>query len=157
MPEKIGGLPAHPLIVHLPIVLGPVVGLLALLLLFPKWRTRLLWPTAALAVVFATSAILAAESGEQLAATLQLGEAIHEHEEAAETLRLVGFLLAIATVGVALLGSRLKGALQTGAIVVVAVLGLATIGFTVKTGHEGAKAVWEAPFDAAQEAQNSGG
>lgn len=156
MLEKIGDLPAHPLIVHLPIVLGPVVGLLTVLCLMPKWRARLLWPTAGLAVIFAISAILAAASGENFAETLQLGDEIKDHEEAAETLRLIAIVLATATVAVAALGSRLKGILQTGAVLIVALLGVATIGFTIKTGHEGATAVWEAPFEAAQEAQEAG-
>ena len=56
MPDEIGGLPSHPLLIHLPLVLGPVVGLLTLLLLVPKFREKLLWPTAALGVVFAISA-----------------------------------------------------------------------------------------------------
>lgn len=155
MLEKIGDLPAHPLIVHLPIVLGPLVGLLTLVLVLPKWRDKLLWPTAALAVVFALSAVVAAQSGETFAQTLQIGDAIEAHEEAAETLRLIGVVLAAALVGVAALGSRLKGALQTGAVVIVAALGIATVGFTIKTGHEGAKAVWKAPFEAAQEAEQA--
>ncbi len=156
MLEKIGDLPAHPLIVHLPIVLGPVVGLLTLLCVVPKWRSRLLWPTAGLAVLFAFSAVLAAASGENFAETLQIGDAIKDHEEAAETLRLIGIVLAIVTVAVAALGSRLKGLVQTGAVLLVALLGVATIGFTIKTGHEGAKAVWKAPFEAAEEAQDAG-
>lgn len=155
MPDKIGDLPAHPLIVHLPIVLGPVVGLLALLCLVPKWRAKLLWPTAALAVIFAVATIVAAETGESLARTLQIGDGIEEHQEAAETLRLFGILLAIVTVGVALLGERLKGLVQTAAVVVVAALGVATIAFTVKTGHAGATAVWKSSFQAAEDAQKA--
>ncbi len=69
MPDKIGGLPAHPLIVHLPIVFGPILGLLALGLLNPAWRSKLIKPLAALSIVTAVAAILAAESGEWLAGT----------------------------------------------------------------------------------------
>lgn len=149
IPEKIGGLPAHPLLIHLPIVLGPVVGLMALLLLVPGLRTRLIVPTAALAVLFAASAIVAAASGEAFAENLGLGEAIQDHEEAAETLRLLGIALAVCLVAFALLRNRLQGAAATAAALLVAVLGVATIGFTVKTGHEGATLVWKQSADAA--------
>ncbi len=155
MLDKIGDLPAHPLIVHLPIVLGPVVGVLAILCLIPSWRDKLLLPTAGLAVIFAISAFLATESGESLAQTLQLGDAIEEHEEAAETLRLIAFIFAIAAVGLAVLRGRLKGAALTAGALVLAALGVATIGFTIKTGHEGAKVVWQDKFEAADEAVNA--
>ena len=157
MLEKIGDLPAHPLIVHLPIILGPVVGLLTLLCLVPKWREKLLWPTAGLAIVFAISTIVATESGENLAATLQIGDGIKEHQEAGEQLRMIAIILAIVITAVALLGKRLTGVVGTIAAVIVAALGVLTIGSTVKTGHAGAKAVWKAPFEAAQEAEQQSG
>lgn len=152
MLEKIGDLPAHPLIVHLPIVLGPVLGLLTLVLLIPRWRAKLIRPAAALAVLFAISTIVAAESGQNLAGTLRLGELIKDHAEAAETLRTISIVLAVVLVALAAAYGRLKPALQTGVAVVVAVIGVATIGYTVKTGEAGAKQVWEAQFQSALEA-----
>ncbi len=155
MPEKIAGLPAHPLIIHLPIVLGPIVGVLAVLLLVPKLRDRLLVPTAALAVVFAVSAIAAVMSGENFLATLNIGDAIEEHEEAAETLRLLSVVLAAVLVAFAASRKRLPATAATGLAMVIAVLGVATVGFTVKTGHEGATLVWKQPFDAAKQLQDA--
>lgn len=155
MLDEVSGLPAHPLIVHLPLVLGPVVGLLTVLLLVPGWRDKLLKPTAALAVVFAISAALAVKSGENFAATLQVGEFIGDHADAARTLRLLAFGLAAALVVAAFAVPKLGKLLQTGAVVLIAVLGIATVGYTIETGHEGAKAVWEAPFEAAKEAQDA--
>lgn len=155
MLEEVFGLPAHPLLVHLPLVLGPVVGLLTVLLLVPSWRDKLLKPTAALALLFAVSAALAVKSGQNFAATLQVGEIIAEHADAAKTLRLLAFVLAAALVVAAFTVPKLGKLPQTGAVAVLAVLGIGTVGFTVKTGHEGAKAVWEAPFDAAKEAQTA--
>lgn len=153
MLEEVAGLPAHPLIIHLPLVLGPVVGLLTVLLLVPSWRDRLLKPTAALAVLFAISAAVAVKSGEEFAETLQIGDVIKDHEEAAETLRTLAFTLAAILVAAAFVVPKMGKVLQTAAVLLIAVLGLATVGQTVKTGHEGAKAVWEAPFDAAKEAE----
>ncbi|MDO9352527.1 MAG: hypothetical protein Q7T55_02465 [Solirubrobacteraceae bacterium] len=153
MPEKIAGLPAHPLIIHLPIVLGPVVGLLCLLLLSPKLRKKLLVPTAALGVLFAASAIAAVISGENFLAVLNIGEAIKEHADAARTLRLLAIVLAVLLVIFAALRNKLPALAASGLAVVVAAVGVAAIGFTVKTGHEGATLVWKQQFDAAEGAQ----
>lgn len=156
MLEKIGKLPAHPLIVHLPIVLGPLLGLLTLALLVPAWRTKLIKPAAGLAVLFAISTIVAAESGEKLAATLRLGKLIADHAEAAETLRTISIVLAVVLVIAAGLWGRLRPVFQTGAVVIVALIGVATIGYTIKTGEAGAKQVWEAKYQSALEAGNGG-
>lgn len=157
MPEKIAGLPAHPLIIHLPIVLGPLVGLLALLLLVPKLRDKLILPTAALGVLFAASAIAAVISGENFLATLNIGAAIKEHADAARTLRLLSIILAAVLIVFAIGRKRLPQLALTGLALVAAVLGVATVGFTVKTGHAGAKLVWKQQFDAAEQAQNAAG
>lgn len=155
MPETIFGLPAHPLIIHLPIVLGPVVGLLTLLMLVPKLRDKLAVPTAALGVLFAITAVAAVISGEDFVATLGLGGAIAEHADAARTLRMLAIILAVLLVLFAIGRKRLPALAATGAVLVVAVLGVATTGFTVKTGHEGATLVWKQQYDAAKEAQQS--
>jgi len=147
MLHKIGGLPAHPLIVHLPIILGPIVGLLALALLVPAWRDKLIKPTAILAVICAISAIAAVESGEYFAKVLAVGNDIDEHQEAAEMFRNLSLLLAIVLVVAAALWARIKGAVQHVVMIAVALLGLGTIVFVVKTGHEGAKQVWQEEFN----------
>lgn len=153
MPEKIFGLPAHPLMIHLPLVLGPVVGLLTVLLLVPKLREKLLLPTAALAVLFAASAIVAVISGQDFVRTLGLGEVIGEHADAAKTLRLLSLILVGALILFVLGRKRLPQLVATGMAVVVAGLGIATVLYTVKTGHEGATLVWKEQYDAAEQAQ----
>lgn len=142
MPETIDGLPTHPLVVHLPVVLGPLVGLLAVLLLVPGLRTRLLVPAAVLGVVFAVSTALAVESGETLADTLGYDDSIEAHEDAAELLRTLAFLLAGALAALAIIGTRLPRTLSGVAFVLVALLGAATVAQTIKTGHAGAEHVW---------------
>lgn len=142
MPETIDGLPSHPLVVHLPVVLGPLVGLLAVLLLVPGLRKRLLTPTAVLAVIFALATALAVQTGEEFADTLAIGDAIEKHEEAAELLRILAFILAGSLAALAILGGRLPGPLTTIAFVAVALLGAATVAQTIKTGHAGAEQVW---------------
>ncbi len=142
MLHEITGLPAHPLIVHLPLVLGPLVGVLTLALLRPSWRPRLLWPVAGLAVVTAFFAIIAVISGEWFAEQLRIGEAIHEHEEAAELFRNLEILLAVLLVAAAVGLRKLPAAAQTAAVVVIAALGIGTVAAVVDAGHKGAKQVW---------------
>jgi hypothetical protein len=144
MPDKIGGLPVHPLIVHLPIVFGPILGLLALGLLVPAWRTKLIKPLAGLAIITAIAAILAAESGEWLASHLVDGPpaGLHDHEEAAELYRNLSIAFAVLLVAAALFMNRLKGAIQHVAAVALALIGLASVGAVIEAGHEGAKLAW---------------
>jgi hypothetical protein len=151
--HEIRGLPAHPLIIHLPIILGPVVGLMTLGLLVPRWRPKLLKWTAAFAVVFALSCVAAAESGEDLAKTLGLGGLVDAHMNAATTLRLLAIILATVLVVFALLYTRLSKTVQTITVVLIAILGVGAIAQTVKTGEAGANLVWKSQFDAANAAQ----
>lgn len=142
MPEMIDGLPSHPLVVHLPVVLGPLVGLLSVLLLFSPLRARLLTPTAILAVLFALSVVVAVQTGEAFADRRALGDSIKAHEEAAELLRTLAFLLAGVLVALAIVRDRLPGTMSAIAFIAVALLGAATVAQTIKTGHAGAQQVW---------------
>lgn len=145
MPNKIGGLPAHPLIVHLPIVFGPILGLLAIAMLNPAWRERLIKPVAVLSVITAVAAILAAESGEWLAGNLIDGPpaGLEEHEEAAELYRNLAIVLSLLLIGGAVFLTRLKGAAQHAFVVLIAIVGLGSIVAVVEAGHEGARLAWE--------------
>jgi uncharacterized membrane protein len=61
------GLPAHPLLVHLPVVMVPMAALGAIILaIFPKFFTRYGWWVTGIAFIGAVGAILAAGSGEAL-------------------------------------------------------------------------------------------
>lgn len=152
--EKIGDLPAHPLLVHAPLVFVPILGLLSVALLKPSWRTVLLKPVAIFAVITLITTFFAVESGEKLLEILQVGDAIEEHEEAAEMLFRVVLVLTVLLGAAVILRAKLQGAAQTALIAVIALLGLASIGAAVKTGHEGATQVWKTEFQNAL--QNSG-
>jgi drug/metabolite transporter (DMT)-like permease len=142
MPEKISGLPAHPLIIHIPVMLGPLVGLLCILMLVPKLRPKILPWTAAFGVLFALSTIIAVISGQNFAKAIQVGSAIREHAEAAKTLRLLAIILAAVLVAYWLAAKRLGSRAMIAGALVVAALGVAETAYTVKTGHAGAKVVW---------------
>ncbi|OOL28814.1 membrane protein, partial [Rhodococcus rhodochrous] len=94
----IGGLPAHPLLVHAVVVLVPLVSTgLILCALWPAARRHLLWPVVVLAAAALVLTPLTAETGEQLAGALGETPLIAAHEELGETMTLVVALLFAAT------------------------------------------------------------
>ncbi|MEP7333059.1 MAG: DUF2231 domain-containing protein [Terracoccus sp.] len=61
------GLPMHALVIHAVVVLVPLSALCTVAYVArPSWRTVLVWPTAAGALISGISAFVAAESGEKL-------------------------------------------------------------------------------------------
>lgn len=99
--NDIGGLPAHPLIVHLPVVLVPLATVGAILMLLrPSWRRMFEIPTAVLAVVAAIATQLALQSGEALEEQVRHSELIERHSNIAEQARPWVFLFAAVMVAV---------------------------------------------------------
>jgi hypothetical protein len=146
-------LPAHPLFVHAPVVLLPLVTIVALLLAVrPTWRMKAWAPlTVAVAVMFG-SVFLAMESGEALNDAFKGLAPTKRHIELAETTRLLTFgLLVLTLVEGALIYKRKSAGVElnaSGAVAerigafVVALVGLIATVWMIRTGHEGAKAVW---------------
>lgn len=158
--EKIFGLPAHPLLVHLPVVLIPLSGLIAIVFAFkPSWLDRFGWWLVALSGLGALGGILAAGSGEGLESLQNEAETAAREDhfelgEIARTLGIVFFLVVLAVVliryfarrkaakdGVwALAGSKGAAIVMSIALVVSAAAATVTIS---QAGHQGAKLVWE--------------
>lgn len=89
MPEFIGGLPLHPLVVHFVVALLVIAPLGALLTaLWPAVRRRFGWLAFAAAAVATILVPVATTSGENLANRLALtgptGEQVSKHEELAD-------------------------------------------------------------------------
>ena len=86
--DELFGIPAHPLIVHAPVVLLPlaVMGVVAMLLR-PAWYLHFRWPVLAITAVGTLGAIFAASSGEERGELVEdsessaAREAIEEHLE----------------------------------------------------------------------------
>ncbi len=162
MPNDIGGVPTHPLIVHVPVVLVPV-ALIAVIAYFVArpWRRPLAWIAGALSGVGALGAMLAAASGESLEERVKETSALEDHAELGETaqvLAVVFFIVVVALVvyqeirsrhgddsppsgKVATLASR---RLVYPAIMVLLLIsgGAAVVSLAV-AGHAGAKITWE--------------
>lgn len=167
--DELFGLPAHPLIVHAPVVLVPLVALVAVAYaVVPRLRRHLWWLLAPLALAAAGSAVFAVESGEALQARLGgPNPAITRHAGFGETLRNLALLLAVAAVALVIVdlsrrraappradgpGAAVAPARTSGSVVLVAVsvvltvavlvLAVAAIVYIVRVGHSGSEMVW---------------
>jgi len=148
--ETIFDLPAHPLFVHLPIVLLPIAALASVALLFrPQWRRPASPALVAVTVVTAISAVMAARSGDKLNNALRdrIGDVAAEHKELGETTVWLTLAFLVGTVGVLALQrvARFRDQRQLNSFTLVAtsVLGLLATIWMIRTGHEGATIVWD--------------
>jgi uncharacterized membrane protein len=144
------GLPAHPLLVHLPIVLLPLVGIGAIAIaVSPRARQRFGVLVLVLAGVAFVGTLLAAGSGEALVDSVPNSPALREHVNLAGTMRPLALLLLLVIAGIVVLDRwSLRGkTLPRGSMIVAAVLtigvALGTNGWLVAVGHNGAEATWQ--------------
>ncbi|MFR9777083.1 DUF2231 domain-containing protein [Micromonospora sp. MS34] len=154
--REFNGLPGHILLVHAAVVLVPLLALVSVAYgVLPRWRARLDWAVAALAVATPISTWLATESGESLERVLeqknypaQILDQVREHSGYGETLRSFTFGLAAAALLLLLVTSgyvarrnlpRWLAPVVTG---VVAVLAVFAVVYVYRTGDSGAQAVW---------------
>src|SRR5829696_7293901 len=65
--DTLFGLPAHPLLVHIPIVLLPLAAIgVVVMLIRPSWHNRYRWVVLGMGIAGALGATLAAQPGEEL-------------------------------------------------------------------------------------------
>lgn len=156
--EELFGLPAHPLLVHMPVVIIPLAGIIAVVFAFrPAWLDRFGWGLVALAGMGALGGILAAGSGEGLEDSSRGGEALEEHAEMGELARTLGIVFFLVVLGVVLaryfarknagagsgwskLGSKGAGIAMSILLVMSAAAATVTI---AQAGHQGAVLVWD--------------
>jgi hypothetical protein len=138
--EAVLGLPLHPLVVHAVVVLVPLLTLLmALAAVSGRWADRLRTLLAMLAVVAATTTVLAWASGQRLLTQVPGDAAVAEHVDRAEWLHVgVGVFAALVLLWAVASRSRdrpLLAWLATGT-------GLVVTGWVVLVGHAGSVSVW---------------
>jgi uncharacterized membrane protein len=164
------GLPAHPLFVHVPVVLIPTTVVTAFVFMCKReWLARYGIALAVVSIVAMSSIFLTMQAGAALRAALRLrGQAaklISEHSHAAHILAIV-YVVFTATLIVTFAAQRISGGMPTGlgvvdgllapksvfaALRVALVLLSIAAGYMVfRTGDLGAKAVWEGRLQAAQ-------
>jgi uncharacterized membrane protein len=165
--DKLFNLAAHPLLVHAPIVLIPVLFLVSIAVVArPAWRQHMHWLAVALFIAaFAT--LLAKGSGEAL--QHRIGKKIADeaglrrHADLAEITTILVLLQFLSAAGVAIVSRLISGfrgvvstesntsTVSNGPLAIIRNLGLvalivfgalATI-WMVRTGHEGARVTWQ--------------
>ena len=160
----VGGIPAHPLVVHAVVVLLPLAAVGTLLVVArPLWRRQLgVWVLLlAAAGVFAVP--VATRTGEQLKESLGGGgPLVAIHEERAETLLVPALIYLVLLAATVLVGRRADAvvdgpgaahatASNTATLqrvtvisgVLAALAGLVVLGLVVWIGHAGSAAVWQ--------------
>lgn len=170
MPEFIGGLPVHPLLVHFTVVLIVIAVLGAVLTAaWPAVRRRFGWLVFAAAAVGTLLVPFTTSSGNNLASRLPANDLITKHEELGDlmiwwaiglTVALGALMLvhtmaarkAPAKVAVGAAGAEQEEPQEAAKppVVVMIVLALVTVGVAVgagihvyRVGDAGARAVWE--------------
>jgi uncharacterized membrane protein len=170
-----GGLPAHPLFVHVPVILIPTAVIGALVFMArPEWLGRYGIALCLVSIVAMSSVFLTMQAGAALRGELHLhGEAatlISEHSHAAHILAIV-FTLFTAVLIVTFAAYRISGGRPTGLGIVdrllssrssfdalrilLVVLAIGAGFLTFRTGDLGAKAVWAGRLQAAQSRDSS--
>jgi hypothetical protein len=101
------GLPAHPLIVHLPVFLVPVTAAGAVwCAVAPSWRPRIGWVVVGMAFVSLVGIQLALSSGESLEERVKETDLVEEHAELADWMRPLEAGVLVFTGGVIVLDRR---------------------------------------------------
>jgi uncharacterized membrane protein len=152
--NEIGGLPAHPLVVHLPVVLVPLAVVAALLMAVrPAWFERLGTPSLLLAALGTAGAFLASGSGEELedrfrAAGETVSGTLRDHAEMGELVPWLALLFFVALLGWVLAirkdwAPTRRRAVRSALAALVVVAGLGAAASVYVVGHSGATSVWE--------------
>lgn len=147
--STVNGLPAHILLNHLVVVLGPLAAILAIMCaVWQAARRRLIWLTLTLAVVTLIVTPLTTSSGAWLAGKVGDSPAIGKHAELGETLVYIVAALAVTVTALGVVQLRLargRGVRPIAHIVVAVLVVVAAAGTLVQTyrvGDSGARAAW---------------
>ncbi len=153
--KTIFGLPAHVLLVHIPIVLIPLAVFGALGLWWEPWRRRFGIATAVVLIVAGISTQLAISTGQTLKGQLESTALLRAHTSIAENIRPFLLLFFIALAAFLYFERRQRASSETGGPVSMrnpiligtfaATLLFAGVSvyWVQRIGHTGAKAVWQ--------------
>jgi hypothetical protein len=148
--STVNGLPAHILLNHFIVVLGPLTAILAIICaLWPAARQRLIWLVLLLGVITLVLTPVTASAGEWLGGRVgPTSPVLANHEQLGETLVYIAAaqLAAIALLGAVHIRQARGRAVKFGMHALVAVLviaaGVATLVQTYRIGDSGARAAW---------------
>ncbi len=161
------GLPAHPLLVHIPVAMLPLaMAGVVVMLIRRAWYERYKWVVLAVGAIGTLGAMLAAASGEGLEKQIAAkkgqaaARAAHDHAEAgdrAQTLAIVFFVVLALYVLLPWFLERRAASradadrsgriepswLRPALMVAVAITGIASMASIIQAGHSGAAKAWE--------------
>jgi hypothetical protein len=148
--STVNGLPAHILLNHFIVVLGPLTAVLAILCaLWPAARQKLIWLVLLLALITLVLTPVTAGAGEWLGGRVgTTSPVLANHEQLGETLV---YIVAAQLAAIALLaavhvrqarGRTVKFAMHALVGVLVIAAGIATVVQTYRIGDSGARAAW---------------
>jgi uncharacterized membrane protein len=161
MPVDIGGVPAHPLLVHVPVVLIPLALVMVIAYFAARpWRRPLAWIAGVLSAAGALGAVLAADSGESLRHRVNESPALSDHADMGETARLLAVIFFVVVVLLVVFeevrSRRVDDQPPSGVAAIVAhrvatpvlallllISGGVAVASLVSAGHAGAKITWE--------------
>jgi hypothetical protein len=145
--DRAFGLPAHPLIIHVPVIFIPVLGLAALALMFRfDWFERYGVLLAAFSVVSLAATLLAVGAGEAFKEDVERffppgDPTLHDHEDAGITVRLAMVVLTALLVGL-LWARRVPNAVGIVLRVLAVLFALTALAMVIRTAHLGATLAW---------------
>jgi uncharacterized membrane protein len=154
--DKLFDLAAHPLLVHAPVVLVPLLFVVSIAFVArPTWRAQMGWLAAALFVT-AIATFLAKGSGEALehriGKTIADEAGLRQHADLGETTAILVLLQFLSAAGVAIVSRLMSRAKERArALGIIGNLGLAALVvfgalatiWMARTGHEGARITWQ--------------
>ncbi|MFZ0088738.1 MAG: DUF2231 domain-containing protein [Solirubrobacteraceae bacterium] len=164
------GLPAHPLFVHVPVILIPVTVVAAVVVMVrTEWLARYGIALAAVSIVGMSSVFLTLQAGSALRAELDLqglaANLISQHAQAAHILAIV-YVVFTAVLIITFAAYRISGGMPTGLGIVdrplswrpvfsglrvaLVLLAIGAGYMCFRTGDLGAKAVWQGRVQAAR-------
>ena len=158
--DEFFGVPMHPFAVHAPIVLLPIVAVVAVAFMVrDDWRQRTGWIMPAAVCALAAMLLVARESGESAVEAQNVFGDITRHEELGNQTFVITLVWFVATVGLVVWDRRTAPApsndlsaasmgrtrdpVAVGISVVVALLALAALVWLIRTGHAGAESRWD--------------
>ena len=139
--DTVNGLPAHPLFIHVVVVLLPLsaIGMIALVVI-PQFRGKVQKYFVAVGVIISlVGAFVAKESGAALAQTRGV---TNEHHDWGNRTFYLAIALALFSALWLWLDTRPKSVIRTVTGVLVVLISLAAVISTFLTGDSGAKQVW---------------
>jgi plastocyanin/uncharacterized membrane protein len=142
---QVDGLPLHPLLVHAPVVLIPLVAIgLVLVLARPSLRRQLAPVVAVLAIAAAASASAAVWSGAELGEALGRGVELDHHQGWGEWTRTAAIVVAVGAVAFTIVDRWLDRRAVAGSIGVVTTgLAVTATAIVAIAGHSGASLAWQ--------------